>query len=98
MIVQTCDKNKNGVIDRSEFIDMLKPKLQEDYAHAHENIADVKRMFKQADVDHSGFLNANELKNAMLKHNVILSDAELADLMKEMDSDANGTIDINEFI
>lgn len=76
----------------------MKPKLQEDYASAHANIADLKRMFQQADLDHSGFLDAMELQHVMQKHQVHLTDLELRELMNEMDADASGTIDINEFV
>lgn len=60
-IVDQVDRNKNGYIDKSEFDQVILPKLREDYLKAHKSIDDLRRLFKQADLDHSGFLTAVEL-------------------------------------
>jgi calmodulin len=97
-IVEKVDKNRNGYIDKSEFVAMMMPKLKEEYLASQKNIADLKRMFKQADIDHSGFLTADELSSVLLKNSVQLTQPQLSELMLEMDTDCNGKIDIDEFV
>ena len=50
---------------------------------------DLRRLFKECDTDHSNYLSKNEMKLALMKLNIELTDVQLDDLMKEMDLDDN---------
>ena len=59
--------------------------------------ADVEKIFKRFDADHSGSIDAGEFK-AMIKDLCIpLDDSELMRTMEIVDTDGNGTIEFNEF-
>lgn len=62
------------------------------------NLEDLRRLFKQFDHDQSNYLTKAELKEALLHLNIVLSDVQLEDLMKEIDLDQNEMVDIDEFI
>ena len=59
---------------------------------------ELRRLFKECDADHSNYLSKSELRNALLKLNLDLTEVQLEELMKEMDVDANENLDIDEFI
>lgn len=62
------------------------------------NLEDLRRMFNEADTDHSGYLNKTELQQALLKMGVELTESQITDLIQELDLDENAAIDIDEFI
>lgn len=47
-------------------------------------------MFREADLDHSGFLTVDEIYNVLLKMGAELKMDELVELMNEIDVDRNG--------
>ena len=58
---------------------------------------DAKSMFIEMDIDHSGFLDGNEVANLCKKMGKKLSSKEVASAMKEMDQDGSGEVDFAEF-
>lgn len=65
---------------------------------SEEQIAEIKEAFALFDKDGDGTIGTNELGSAMRALGQNPTDAELADMIKEMDADGNGEIDFNEFL
>ncbi|GLT96310.1 hypothetical protein SLE2022_139430 [Rubroshorea leprosula] len=65
---------------------------------SEEEIAGLKQMFKMIDVDNSGHITLEELKNGMERVGANLKDSEIIHLMEAADVDNSGTIDYSEFI
>lgn len=58
----------------------------------------LKRRFDSYDADASGTLDASELGNLLAKMGQEYSDAEVALILKQIDSDASGTVEFVEFL
>ncbi|XP_022842784.1 calcium-dependent protein kinase 20-like [Olea europaea var. sylvestris] len=65
---------------------------------SEEEIAGLKEMFKMIDVDNSGQITLEELKNGLERVGSNLKDSEIIDLMQAADVDNSGTIDYKEFV
>merc|ERR1711993_87150 len=99
------DADKNGTIDQTEWEQHMTPelraaieaKLQDSGIVAgFKPLVDIARVFDQLDADKSGDLDRTEIKNAL----VCLGLADQFDLDKlvaALDTDANGSISIEEF-
>ncbi len=61
-------------------------------------LKDAKQAFQVMDKDGDGTLDEAELKQAMERLGVGLTDLQLSKLMRAVDTDGEGTIDYNEFI
>ena len=61
ILVAQADKNGNGFIDKSEFEALMLPKYKEDMILNEANLDDLRRLFKEADKDHSNYLNKFEI-------------------------------------
>ena len=57
----------------------------------------AKQLFAQIDVNGDGLLDAEEIAGLAMKLGKKLSEAELADAMKDMDGDGDGSVDVDEF-
>ena len=62
----------------------------------------AKAAFDTVDTDNSGFIDETELKQAMIQVSGEVgchspSDADVSQVMKELDADGNGKIDLQEF-
>ena len=55
-------------------------------------------MFKSMDIDNSGTVTFEELKNGLARFGSKISDPEVRQLMNAADVDGDGTIDYLEFI
>ena len=64
----------------------------------HKQILDLKTSFENLDEDKSGFLEYNELHNAINKSNLDLSPEEIEKLIKEIDYAGNQKVNYSEFI
>ena len=69
-------------------MDKLTPQELEDYEDA----------FRVFDKDGDGSITVVELGEVMRKLNMNPTDAELTDMVNEVDTDGNGDIDLPEFI
>ncbi|KAE8657297.1 Calcium-dependent protein kinase 3 [Hibiscus syriacus] len=65
---------------------------------SEEEIIGLKEMFKSMDIDHSGTITFEELKDGLPKLGTKLSEHEVRQLMEAADVDGNRTIDYIEFI
>ncbi|KAL0333548.1 UNVERIFIED_CONTAM: Calcium-dependent protein kinase [Sesamum angustifolium] len=65
---------------------------------SEEEIAGLKEMFKMIDVDNSGQITLEELKNGLERVGADLKDSEIVGLMQAADVDNSGTIDYGEFV
>ncbi|KAL3535995.1 hypothetical protein ACH5RR_004456 [Cinchona calisaya] len=65
---------------------------------SEEEIAGLKQMFKMIDVDNSGHITLEELKNGLERVGANLQDSEIISLMQAADVDNSGTIDYGEFV
>lgn len=63
-----------------------------------QNLDDLRRLFKEFDIDQSNYLSKAEFREALARMGVTLSDVQVEDLLKEIDIDENKVIDIDEFI
>jgi calcium-binding protein CML len=59
---------------------------------------DLRAMFLDADIDHSGTLSVDEIYSVILKLGAEVTIEEIIELMNEIDVDRNGQLDIDEFI
>merc|ERR1719382_2130080 len=99
------DANKDGTIDAEEWDKFMTPELKAaiegklsdtGLVAGFKPLVDIARVFDQLDTDKSGDLDRTEIKNAL----VCLGLADQFDLDKlvaALDTDANGSISIEEF-
>ena len=57
-----------------------------------------KRVFEEMDADNSGYLDYDELKKALEYMKIILTDDEIATLIRRLDADGDGQVEYMEFI
>ncbi|XP_022766925.1 calcium-dependent protein kinase 1-like [Durio zibethinus] len=65
---------------------------------SEEEIAGLKEMFKMMDIDNSGQITYEELKDGMKRFGANLSESEFHVLMQAADVNNSGTIDYEEFV
>lgn len=61
-------------------------------------LKDLRRAFDDIDVDSSGSIDADELRAALVLAGAPHSDADVKDMMSEADSNADGSVDFDEFV
>eukprot|EP01043_Picozoa_sp_COSAG02_P058639 COSAG02_NODE_7334_length_3059_cov_2.657770_4_plen_222_part_00 len=66
--------------------------------HLVDRKAVLTKLFRTVDTDQSGEIDATELGNALNSLGLKLSHQELRAIMMRLDSDGNGSIDLQEFI
>lgn len=85
-------------VNKSQFNKMMLPIMIDELLAKKDNVQDLRRIFCEADVDNSGFLDVGELYAAVRRLGADLTEDELASLMAEIDVDRDGVIDIDEFV
>lgn len=90
LIMEAADIDRSGSIDYEEFIAAT---MNLNKLHKEEDLAAAFSFF---DKDGSGFITKDELKQACLDHK--MDDAEVQDIMKEIDQNNDGCIDYGEFV
>ena len=73
-MMKQVDKNQNNFIDRQEFITLMLPKFKEEILNYEQNLDDLRRLFKESDADNNNYLTKDELKYALTKLNIELTD------------------------
>mmetsp|Transcript_18122 Transcript_18122/g.18114 ORF Transcript_18122/g.18114 Transcript_18122/m.18114 type:complete len:175 (+) Transcript_18122:910-1434(+) len=89
-IMKEVDTDKSGYIDYNEFI---KATFNSQMLISKENLRAAFNIF---DTDKSGTINASELRN-ILCHGKSTPDDVWNEILREVDSNGNGEIDIKEF-
>lgn len=90
---KTADK-----LTLKHFEDFFYPILIDKVLSTQDNDAFLRKMFKEADTDFSGYLSVDELYGVMLKMKIELTYQELMDLVLEYDKDGNAELDVDEFV
>jgi calmodulin len=97
-IMKEADKDNNKEVDRGEFTAVMLPQMKLEVINNEKDFDDLRRLFKQFDSDQNNFLGKQEFKEALSHLQINLSEVQLNDLIREIDLDNNGIIDIDEFI
>jgi calcium-binding protein CML len=74
------------------------PKMKEELLSQEDSMEDLRAMFLEADIDHSGTLSIDEIYSVILKLGTEVTIDEIVELMNEIDVDRDGELDIDEFI
>ncbi|MBA0594451.1 hypothetical protein Gorai_011355 [Gossypium raimondii] len=89
-LMEAADADGNGTIDYDEFIT----------ATVHMNRMDredhLYHAFQHFDKDNSGYITTEELEQALREHG--MHDANIKEIVSEVDSDNDGRINYDEFV
>jgi hypothetical protein len=96
--MKEADKDNNKEVDRGEFTAVMLPQMKLEIISNEKDFDDLRRLFKQFDSDQNNFLGKQEFREALSHLQINLSEVQLNDLIREIDLDNNGIIDIDEFI
>ncbi|KAJ1959657.1 hypothetical protein IWQ62_004526 [Dispira parvispora] len=94
-IMTLADENKDGQLDFNEFTALLK----KDSLAVTKLVKEIEvcRVFVTFDADKNGSISRDELREALKAMGKPYDDAQLDKLIKEVDTDGNGQIELNEF-
>ncbi|XP_074641368.1 neo-calmodulin-like [Tubulanus polymorphus] len=67
-------------------------------ALSEELIAELKEAFEIYDTNGDGHISKSEIANVMRRMGLLYSDSELDEMLAEIDSDGDGTVDFGEFL
>lgn len=91
-LVDEIDIDGNGEIDFLEFLQMMATKYP-----ATNSDEDLIEAFKIFDSNDNGVITSNELRRIMQNLGERLTDEEIEDIMREVDTDRDGVISFEEF-
>ncbi|RAO69366.1 uncharacterized protein BHQ10_005378 [Talaromyces amestolkiae] len=92
-IVNELDVDHTGTIDFDEFLTMMIHK-----GKATDEEAELRAAFEVFDRDGSGTISADGMRHVMKSIGEELTDAEIEEMIREADTDGNGSIDYQEFV
>ncbi|XP_064614213.1 calmodulin-like [Liolophura sinensis] len=87
------DTDKSHSVDLNEFLTVCSKRPRTEI-----NEANLRRTFKEFDKDGSGNVSASELKAALAKCEIKLSDAEVDQMIKAVDTSGDGQVSVEEFL
>ncbi|CAM6115743.1 unnamed protein product [Calypogeia fissa] len=94
-LITKADENNNGLIEFEEFANLIAPEMfKEEVRYSDEELLALFRAF---DRDGNGFITAVELAQSMARLGHTLTVKELADMIREADTDGDGRISFREF-
>jgi calmodulin len=93
-MIAEVDKDKNGTIELPEFIEMME---KHDAQEEADDIEGLQMAFRAFDIDGNGRIDREELAQVMKNLGQELTAEEIDAMMKEADTDGDGTIDFEEF-
>ncbi|KAK9524577.1 hypothetical protein VZT92_016961 [Zoarces viviparus] len=97
-IVQQIKMRMGGLMDFEDFIELMGPRMMGETAHML-GLKELQSAFIQFDVDGDGKITQEEMREAvksMLGEK--LKKGELEEIIKELDINADGSIDFEEFV
>lgn len=98
-LTKEIDRNNDVSISKQEFTDFMLEFFKKLLFEQENDMSYLKRLFQEADIDHSGFLSVDELYNLFnLKLEVEIWWEELEELIGTADADSDNKINIDEFI
>ena len=97
-IFNEFDADRDGKITYEEFRALLEKKLKKDLLQMEQLLSDLRFEFRKADINNDRQITAVQLNQVLLNLGIELKHDELVSLVKVIDTDKNGKIDIDEFI
>lgn len=91
-IEHTIDAEGTGYIKYDEFCGILRKKVQDD-----EDERELREMFRILDKEKRGEVNTNELRWILKNLGDDLTEADIDDMIADVDTDGSGWVDYNEF-
>lgn len=92
LLMDVADVDGNGVLDYGEFVAVTM------HLQRMENDAHIRRAFVFFDKDGSGFIELDELREALADESGETDNDVLNDIMREVDTDKDGQISYDEFV
>ncbi len=92
-MISDIDKDGNGTIDFSEFLDMMTAKMSE--KDSREEILKAFRLFDEGE---KGKISLRDLKRVAKELGETMTDDELAEMIEEADRDGDGEVSQDEFL
>ncbi|XP_071389076.1 calcium-binding protein 2-like [Centroberyx affinis] len=97
-IVQQIKMRMGGLMDFDDFIELMGPRMMGETADML-GLKELQSAFVQFDVDGDGKINQEEMKEAVKTLlGEKLKKGELEEILKELDINADGSIDFEEFV
>ncbi|RNA20017.1 calmodulin [Brachionus plicatilis] len=91
--MKQMDRNGDGEISFSEFKRVMEVQFYRKYTND-----EIRCIFDHFDRDNSGFITADELREALSKIGKTFRNEEIERMIKAIDKDNDGRISINEFV
>lgn len=92
-MINELDTNGTGEIEFEEFVNFMKLPINNQEAEE-----ELREAFKIFDVDGNGFISTQDLREAMTKLGERLTSEEADEMIREVNFDNQGEINIEEFI
>merc|ERR1711990_456275 len=90
--IKMVDSDGGGPVDIDEFMELMRTKTKE----AQDEV-EVKEAFRVLDKEGKGEIHTDVIKEILAQLDDSLSEADLGDLIAEIDSDGSGWVDYDEF-
>ena len=92
-IEHTIDSEGTGYILFEEFCSIVERKMRDD-----EDERELREMFKSLDKEKRGEVNTSELRWILKNLGDDLTEADIDDMIADVDTDGSGWVDYNEFV
>ncbi|CAL8077365.1 unnamed protein product [Calicophoron daubneyi] len=92
-MVKQFDKNKNGMLEFEEYVDLCEKKR-----HSKEFEGLYREAFNAIDKNHDGYLTADEIKDAIKKVKPDVKEETIKKVMQRLDKNKDGKVSIEEFL
>jgi len=95
-LIEEIDEDGSGAIEFGEFAQLCAKFLVED-PDPETMRAELKQAFRLFDKEATGFITMDTFKSILAEVDPKLTDADLDEIIKEIDEDGSGTMDFEEF-
>ena len=98
-LIAETDLNKSWTIDLCEFLNLMSKHKNKELMHrALIYRSTITKAFRKLDKDGDGYLTKEELKKAMRKADIKITDATFDAMFNDSDVNKDGKIDYGEFV